>query len=625
MLGYLSKPVALGELAIVLFTMVNFRAICVFWVCITEAAALAVEENNNARATIVNEYPSGRNLVVKRNHTAEEDHNVPCEVVQSDSQEYKTCESPWQYCDNGSCRCGNQAPNGIIECDVDQNLTVLSCYCLTFDEKYGITELGSCVYNCGNPHDVINEEDQYHSLPNNSSELNEYMCGEKFNRKGTLCGKCKEGYYSRAYSFEMDCIQCPHGRANWWKFLLIAFVPLTVFCLIVLFLKINVTSSHFHGFVMYSQAVYCPALVRLYFLVVSGSPPLKLAVRCVATMYGFWNLDFFRSLPLGICLSTDTMQTLALDLVVGVYPQLMVILSYVLIRLYNKCTPLVILWSPFDKLFSFFQRNWNIRTSLIDAFATFFVLSNFKLFCTSCDLLTPVKVYHLNSFGSMNYSWRVFYDSTMPYFGARHLPYVILALLVLVPFVLLPLLVLTLYPFALFQRFLNLFPFRWYVLHTFVDSFLGCYKDGTEPDTRDCRLFVSIMFSIRYFIMLIGVLTLNAAFFPLATIVITLLLMLLVLFEPFKPNLNHTSIINTISILFLALFYGSLTGIIEGDAKASSLFIPKIMYGLTVIVTILPLFYMSVLSLLWMYTHKRFGIELFRRFCIWRQGYRALE
>ena len=35
--------------------------------------------------------------------------------------------------------------------------------------------------------------------------------------------------------------------------------------------------------------------------------------RIVASLFGIWNLDFFRSIQLNICLKTDTLSTLALD------------------------------------------------------------------------------------------------------------------------------------------------------------------------------------------------------------------------------------------------------------------------------------------------------------------------
>ena len=88
-------------------------------------------------------------------------------------------------------------------------------------------EFGSCIYNTF-------VKNLYATLPSSLSELNETMCGKLFNRTGILCGKCKDGHYPQAYSFDMNCIQCPNGSANWWKYLLAAYL---VLCIHLLFLR----------------------------------------------------------------------------------------------------------------------------------------------------------------------------------------------------------------------------------------------------------------------------------------------------------------------------------------------------------------------------------------------------
>ena len=108
-----------------------------------------------------------------------------------------------------------------------------------------------------------------------------------------------------------------------------------------------------------------------------------------------------------------------------------------------------------------------------------FLLSNMKFLSVSFNLLAPVKIFQLNSTGHLAHSWRLYYDATVPYFGETHLPYVLLAIAVLTFFVILPTLLLIVYPFHWFQKLINVFPFRWCILHTFMDIFQGCYKDGT--------------------------------------------------------------------------------------------------------------------------------------------------
>ena len=147
----------------------------------------------------------------------------------------------------------------------------------------------------------------------------------------TLCGKCEDGYYPLAYSYDMKCVQCPNGKSNWWKFVLAAFLPLTIFYVVVLFFKINVASSRFQGFLFYSQMISLPGLVRLIILGnynKSKNETARIAIRCLVVFCGFWNLDFFRSINFGICLGTDSLQTLALHFIVGAYPLLLMMVSY---------------------------------------------------------------------------------------------------------------------------------------------------------------------------------------------------------------------------------------------------------------------------------------------------------
>ena len=140
--------------------------------------------------------------------------------------------SPWVHCDDGECMCGERPPDNTLECQVDKNLSITTHNCATYNMEDGVIEIGKCIYN-------MNPRDPRATLPKTLSELNETMCGKLFNRTGTLCGKCKDGHYPQAYSFDMNCIQ----MAVWWKYLLAAYLPLTVFYLLVLAFRINVASS----------------------------------------------------------------------------------------------------------------------------------------------------------------------------------------------------------------------------------------------------------------------------------------------------------------------------------------------------------------------------------------------
>jgi hypothetical protein len=475
-------------------------------------------------------------------------------------------------------------------------------------------EAGACLYHYNT------NEDAYSDLPRNRSWPNDFVCNKevKLHRTGTLCGKCRDGYYPLAYSFSMECVPCPNGKSNWWKFVLAAFLPLTIFYLIILFFNINVVSSRFQGFLFYSQIISMPAMLRTIILIGKyRSKFYDISLQCLATLYGIWNLDFFRSMNLGICLGTDTLQTLALDYIVGTYPLLLIGVSYILIEVYDRnFRPLVIISKPFVVLFGLLRDNWDLRTSLIDAFASTFLLINIKFQSVSFDLLLPVRVYHLNVTGNWTYSTRLFYDATVPYFGARHLPYAIVALTVTTLFVLLPVLLLVLYPFRCFQKLLNLFPFRWYILHTFVDSFNGSYKDGTQPGTRDCRWFASLFLISRFSMMLIAGFLENEMYFVVATVILCSAALLFINVQPFKESFSHISTINTCFALLLGVWFMSIV-----VNSINTLKVYLIIAGMAVF---FPIFYISAIVLHWIFNHWKFGTKVIARIRARRRGYNAI-
>ena len=533
--------------------------------------------------------------------------------------------SSWSSCDYEAHQYRDILPHEIVKCGKHNTFSVLNGYCLTMDENTDTSEAGQCLYN-----DLTHDDlGLYTYLPRNNSELKDYMCNRqvKLKRTGTLCGKCQDGYYPLAYSFDMTCVQCPNGKSNWWKFVLAAFLPLTIFCIIILFFKINVVSSRFQGFLFYSQMISAPAMMRALFLAnynnKSDRKAAHIGLQLLAALYGIWNLDFFRSAKFGICLGTDTLQTLALDFIVGVYPLLFLVMYYFLMELYDSnFRPLVIIWKPFRRLFDLFRENWDLRTSIIDSFATTLLLTNIKLQSVSFDLLTPVKVYHLYDTGNWTYSYRLFYDATIPYFGSRHLPYAIIAVLVFLLMTILPMLLLIIYPFRCFQKFLNLFPVRWYILHTFVDSLYGSYKDGTQPGTRDCRWFASLFFLSRFSLSLAYAYIEGVMCLPTATMILVIVALLFVTVQPFKEDSSHFTTINVCYVLLLALSYTSVTGAAGAASSQRHEQSQAILYLFVMLVALtLPLLYISTIVLHWMYSQRKFGTDVIAKL---RNGYEVI-
>ena len=385
---------------------------------------------------------------------------------------------------NSTCICGDDIHDTVRCNNSTKEAAILDCYCMTYNNFTGPV-VGACFYNC--VHFALNDS-LYDLVPSDAMKVNNNMCGH-LNREGQLCGKCKEGYSTPVYSYDLKCVQCSTSPFNWVKYILAAFLPLTVFFVLMVSCRLSATSPKLLGFVFFSQTIAIGANARIVLAELDPYPiPAKL-VRIVFTLYGIWNLDFFRTLLPHICVSVNTLQTLALDYAIAFYPLILLVVAYALIQAHTCNLRIIsVMCRPFHRCTEHFRSQWDVRTSIVEAFATFLLLSYVKLLSVSFDLLVPTHVYNIN--GS-SVGLFVFYDATIKYFGSEHLPYGVLAVFVLLVFVILPLLLLLLYPMQCFQRCLGCCGVRWHALPIFIDAFQGCYKDGTNG-TWDCRYFAAV-------------------------------------------------------------------------------------------------------------------------------------
>ena len=520
-------------------------------------------------------------------------------VGKSNTGRYANCSidrlcPTWYTCDDqGQCKCSEDHTDAVI-CD-SQNFhsAVLDCNCVTYDIQTKSTFVGSCYYNC------VNNKTSVHSwLPENPEALINGSICTYFHRTGLLCGDCQEGLSPLVLSYNLSCVRCPESHKNWWKFLLVAFVPQTLFYFVVLLFNINVTSTRLHGVVWYSQALSTPVLARLIMPVLSLSEPALLTpTKVIFIFYSFWNLDILRSVLPDICLNVTTIQALALDYLVAIYPFLLILISYFIIELHDrKFVCVVTAWKPFHKLLTIIHMSYDIRTSVIDSFATFFLLAHVKVLSVTTDLLMPTWIDQL---GSNSSTMGVYYSPSVHYFGDEHLPYAILALVILTLFAVIPILVFLLYPFQLFQKLLSLFPFNWHFLQAFVDSFQGCYKDGTEPGTFDCRWLSAFILLIRILLIVIYGLTLSGMFFVYAIILLVTFLIAIINIHPYKKESVRYPSTDSIFFIFLILVYTLFLGR-ETATTAKYEHIAMTISGF--IFAFIPLFYTTILITSWLVT-----------------------
>ena len=504
---------------------------------------------------------------------------------------HTNCPTTWFIYDNATsrCECGSLL-GGIISCSDEENFrenSVFGSHCMTYDKELGVVA-GLCFYN-----DIKHQNNSrvipqlYLQLPLNDSLLDDKMCGV-FRRTGRLCGSCQEGLQLSAYSYDMKCVKCSTSvLQNWIKYLSVAFLPLTGFFVFVLVFRISVTSPKWNGYLLLAQYLASPSSVRVMLSALEANPIFLYWTKCAMTLYGVWNLDFFRTLYPPICLNMSTLPVLALDYVVAVYPLVLVFLAYACIQLHARgCKLLVFLWFPFRKYYARIQRKVDIKASIIDVFSSFLALSYVKFLVLTFNLLTPVKVYNVRG-ESLGYY--VFFDANLKYFGSEHLPYAILALVVAF-FLSLPLLLLLIYPLRTFQRFCG----NWQALRIFIDSFQGCYKDGVVEGKYDCRYFSAIFLILRIAILSTYSLTLSGYFYPLSLIILMAFALILVIVKPYKEKYSAYLTIDIMFLLMATMWNASITAWTYVDVKVQKSLFIAILCGL---LGTLPFVYMPMLVL----------------------------
>jgi hypothetical protein len=536
--------------------------------CVTRALLIYVDTENGIEDHRC--WTGGINLPCKDYELAKEGAlylNVSINDIVDASSENQTCQQKNLLDSLHHLRCNKYKHtvynHGTVMCDRNE-ISVRNCDCVTYNKDECSVLLGACPYGCGFTTSKLSWSAQsFHPLPENLSEYNYAMCG-RLNRDDPMCSKCRKEFSPLVYSYDLKCIPCNKSHYNWLKFTAVAFLPLSFFYFIVILFRIDATSPYLYGFITLNQALASPTSLRGLFLTLKGH--YLLGARILAIPYTIWNLDFFRSLPLNICLDLTTLQTLALDYAIAIYPLLLVVITYIVIELHARgCRVLIWLWRPFHRCCVRFTRAMDIQSSIIKAFATFLLLSYVKLLNATLDILLPVQLYQVRSPNEDDSGWYVYYDASYQYFNIDHLPYAIMCITLFLVLGLFPLVLLIIYPMKCFQK--RCYGANNYALRTFVDAFQGHYKDGTEPGTCDCRWFAGIYFLGRIMILYVifGVVK-NAVCYALEGFTFMGIGMLIIILQPFKSAKVNTY--HTLLPLFMAICCFSITTVSQAESKA---------------------------------------------------------
>ena len=279
--------------------------------------------------------------------------------------------------------CGDSL-DGVVLCEQESNASLLYLYCMTYDEVNNSMACNYCPYHYHKP-DV---QGLYVKLPQNVCDLNEFMCGG-LNRTGLLCNDCKPGLGPAVFSYTLHCLECLESGYGWLLYMFLATFPTTVMFLVVLLCRIRITAAPMNAFIFGCQVIVSLIDASPSAYTDASKPTYYLAVF-ILTVYGVFNLDFFRYITPHFCISSTmtTVQALSLEYIVAFYPLLLTIMLYICIQLHARdCKPLVYLWKPFHKCFACMPQNWSPLESLVHTFAGFLLLSYSKILFVSFSLL----------------------------------------------------------------------------------------------------------------------------------------------------------------------------------------------------------------------------------------------
>ena len=469
-----------------------------------------------------------------------DDTAADSDSVSVDTNHSSSC-SLWKYkkTPDSSCECGSSIGQ-VVQC-TNHSVYIFTCHCMSYSEELGMDIMGSCPFLCENVYFI-----KVHSNL-------DYLCNQ-INRTGQLCGKCSEGYAPAVYSYGSLCVQCTHYKHNWIKYVMVAYLPVTIFYIVVILFRFNAMSPSVIAYIFVSQIISSPAFASIFTIYVYFSekqPVISANVRLmgdfVSSIYGMWNLDFFRYVYQPFCLHPNmtTLQMISLDYAIAVYPLLLIFLTYLLVRIHDRFTIFQMLWKPVAWLMLKANRNFGIKRTLIKAFGTFILLSYVKVLNTSVDILMPVQVY--NASGTVVGAY-TYYNGPLEYFGHEHLPYAFLAIFMFATFNLAPFLLLCLYPCRCFQSCLNCCRLNSQVLRTFMDTFQGCYK--FEP--YDCRYFSGFYLFLRVAILVIFLITESTYVVIVSGMALIPAIAFFLIVKPYAQSIYNT--IDAIILLSFVLF-----------------------------------------------------------------------
>ena len=473
---------------------------------------------------------------------------------------------------------------GVIKC-TDQGVLLSFGYCAT--ETNGNINAGQCHYFQLDGHNV--SEPGYISLPNNISELNDYVCGP-MNRKDFLCKDCIDGFGPSVTSLGYKCSNCTNAWYGIPLYLAVELIPITLFYLIILIFKVHLTSAPMVLFIIYHQLIMyeivfqkANTLGRLIYK--SKSSPLS---KSVLLFYGIWTLDFIRFVVPAFCINSK-LQLIHVEFfgfISSIYLLLLIFLTWVCIELHGRNFNLFVrLWRPFHRCFVKLQRGWDKTSNIVDVFASFFLLSYVTLTYQAAEFFECQALisYTNDSVPRLKYVSNMFVPNAECKY---HWPITISSALSFLIYNIIPILLLVFYPFKAFRVCLSKCKLERLFITIFVEKFHGCYRDGLDGG-RDMRSFSGLYYVMIILLSLYSTLQIQRLHISDSLYYAFIFLscaLLIIIARPYKQkymNISDTLLLSYAAITCILLSRNSFAG--DETQIFIVLLIPSVIFGLVVV------------------------------------------
>ena len=484
------------------------------------------------------------------------------------------------------CECNQDSR---VRCNENGALLTFAA-CMTYEEDEG-TFIAVCL--SFGVHDRNVSERTFIQLPDNVTELNEYMCGA-MNRNGIVCSECLEGFSPAITSFGFPCSNC---TSTWYGvplFLFLEFVPSTIFYVIVVTFGFSITSAPMTSYILYAQlAAHLFTVFTVLTAVVEneyGSGVINL-IKVIASLYGIWNLDFLRYIIPPFCISPQLklLHVFFLYYISAFYPLCLIGVTWICIELYSRnFKPITLVWKYARRCFHARREAVDSKGTTVDVFATFFLLSYTKLLYTSLYLLVFTNV----TKNGLPYQASVGLNPSMEYFSKEHAPFAVVAILILMVFVITPVILLAFYPVRRIRSILEKCKLSGHskaAINMFVEKFYSCYRDGLDGG-KDMRSFAVLQFLLRLSVFMGTVLPSVLAYWFFHFLLFGSVSLLIAIIRPYKRS--YMNAIDTLTLAALSLIGVLYILFVHLPAKISVP--PTFFFTALCVIFTLPLFIFSV-------------------------------